>query len=401
MATVSATPSFTNAVKILHDATEADRGGELKRAYDLYMTAFEEFNKQLQPYYESAAAIEKKLNLESTTEFSGGKLDDVGGLGVCKEVLKEATIWPKKWNFANTFTRVLSIHSISPSDIVSKWMGDSEKQVKNIFQVARENAPSIVFIDEIDSLCGQRGEINENEASRRIKSELLIHMQEVCDGVKNVLILAATNTPFALDQAIRRRFDKRIYVRLPRKEARKHIFKVWIGKTRNTISEEEFEDLANDTRGFSGSDIFYFVKDALYEVVRATLTTNLFERSGEKWVPCQGNEEGSASLRKIDERGENSKTPTSTLNFDFHSSLGIDDLQIKVPRCTAAHFKKVRENQKATVTKDDLEKFDDFTKEFGIYGLFSIYFNVILIIIVIIFATICIIITTFVITAMS
>nr|XP_023889305.1 protein SUPPRESSOR OF K(+) TRANSPORT GROWTH DEFECT 1-like [Quercus suber] len=376
MATVSATPSFTNAVKILHDATEADRGGELKRAYDLYMTAFEEFNKQLQPYYESAALVKKKLNLESTTaEFSGGKLDDVGGLGVCKEVLKEATIWPKKYPQFFTGNRKpwravllygppgsgktllakaiageaeLPLFSISPSDIVSKWMGDSEKQVKNIFQVARENAPSIVFIDEIDSLCGQRGEINENEASRRIKSELLVHMQEVCDGVKNVLILAATNTPFALDQAIRRRFDKRIYVRLPRKEARKHIFKVWIGKTRNTISEEEFEDLANDTRGFSGSDIFYFVKDALYEVVRATLTTNLFERSGEKWVPCQGNEEGSASLRKIDERGENSK--------------------IKVPRCTAAHFKKVRENQKATVTKDDLEKFDDFTKEFGIYG---------------------------------
>ena len=59
-------------------------------------------------------------------------------------------------------------------------MGDGEKQVKNIFQVAREKAPSIVFIDEIDSLCGKRGENNENGAARRIKSELLVHMQVFC-----------------------------------------------------------------------------------------------------------------------------------------------------------------------------------------------------------------------------
>ena len=72
------------------------------------------------------------------------------------------------------------IHSISPSDIVSKWMGESEQKVSDLFQESRKKAPSIIFIDEIDSLCGPRGENNENEPSRRIKSELLVHMQVFC-----------------------------------------------------------------------------------------------------------------------------------------------------------------------------------------------------------------------------
>ncbi|KAI3980663.1 hypothetical protein MKX01_025228 [Papaver californicum] len=87
-------------------------------------------------------------------------------------------------------------------------MGESEKLVINLFQMTRESAHTIILVDEIDSLYGQRGEGNESEASRHIKTELLVQKQGVRNNDLKVLVLAATNTPYTLDQAIR--FDKRI-----------------------------------------------------------------------------------------------------------------------------------------------------------------------------------------------
>jgi len=102
--------------------------------------------------------------------------------------------------------------------------------------MAREKKPSIIFIDEIDSLCGSRSE-GENDSSRRIKTEFLVQMQGVGNSMDGVLVLGATNTPWELDNAIRRRFQKRIYISLPEAAARQGILKNKGSKTKNNLND--------------------------------------------------------------------------------------------------------------------------------------------------------------------
>jgi vacuolar protein-sorting-associated protein 4 len=121
--------------------------------------------------------------------------------------------------------------------------------VKQLFQMAREHKPSIVFIDEIDSLCGARGE-GESEASRRIKTEFLVQMNGVGNNQSGVLILGATNIPWSLDSAIRRRFEKRIYIPLPDFNGRARMFELHVGNTPCYLNPQDFRVLAEKTEGY-------------------------------------------------------------------------------------------------------------------------------------------------------
>ena len=101
--------------------------------------------------------------------------------------------------------------SVSSSDLVSKWLGESEKLVRTLFDLARKTKPSVIFIDEIDSLCGRRKE-DENDSVRRIKTEFLVQMQGVGKDDTGYIIFGATNVPWELDPAIRKRFERKIYI---------------------------------------------------------------------------------------------------------------------------------------------------------------------------------------------
>lgn len=166
--------------------------------------------------------------------------------------------------------------SVSSSDLVSKWLGESEKLVKNLFELARQHKPSIIFIDEVDSLCSSRSD-NESESARRIKTEFLVQMQGVGNDNDGILVLGATNIPWVLDSAIRRRFEKRIYIPLPEDQARLIMFKLHLGSTAHVLTEDDLKVLAKNTEGYSGADISIVVRDALMMPVRKVQTATHFK----------------------------------------------------------------------------------------------------------------------------
>lgn len=149
--------------------------------------------------------------------------------------------------------------------------------VKQLFGMARENKPSIIFIDEIDALCGPRGE-GESEASRRIKTELLVQMDGVGKDSKGVLILGATNIPWQLDSAIRRRFQRRVHISLPDTPARMKMFELAVGNTPCELSQADYRQLADLSEGYSGSDISIAVQDALMQPVRLIQTATHYKQ---------------------------------------------------------------------------------------------------------------------------
>lgn len=149
--------------------------------------------------------------------------------------------------------------------------------VKQLFNLARENKPSIIFIDEIDALCGPRGE-GESEASRRIKTELLVQMDGVGRDSKGVLILGATNIPWQLDAAIRRRFQRRVHISLPDQPARMKMFELAVGSTPCELKADDYRTLAKYSEGYSGSDISIAVQDALMQPVRKIQTATHYKK---------------------------------------------------------------------------------------------------------------------------
>ncbi|KAJ4957341.1 hypothetical protein NE237_014124 [Protea cynaroides] len=161
-----------------------------------------------------------------------------------------------------------SFINVSMSTITSKWFGEDEKNVRALFTLAAKVSPTIIFVDEVDSMLGQRTRAGEHEAMRKIKNEFMTHWDGLLTKTgERILVLAATNRPFDLDEAIIRRFERRIMVGLPSAENRTSILRTLLAKEK--VEEGlDFKELGAMTEGYSGSDLKNLCTTAAYRPVR-------------------------------------------------------------------------------------------------------------------------------------
>ncbi|XP_050109840.1 cell division control protein 48-like isoform X1 [Malus sylvestris] len=192
-----------------------------------------------------------------------------GPPGTGKTMLAKAVATEAAANFIN----------ISMSSITSEWFGEGEKYVKAVFSLASKIAPSVVFVDEVDSMLGRRENPGEHEAMRKMKNEFMVNW----DGLRTkdkerVLVLAATNRPFDLDEAVIRRLPRRLMVNLPDAQNREKILRVVLAKE-DLETDVDLEAVANMTDGYSGSDLKNLCVAAAHLPIREILEKEKKERS--------------------------------------------------------------------------------------------------------------------------
>lgn len=327
---------------------------------------------------------ELRERIQKDTAIDSGKerltWDDVAGLEPVKAALNEAVVLPRKFpqlfkgkripsrgilmygppgtgktHIAKTLASMadMKFFSVSASTLVSKYVGEGEKMVKELFKLASENKPSIIFIDEIDSILSKRSD-TEHESSRRLKTEFFIRMQEVIEAEgdeHSVLVLAATNRPWDLDTAGLRRFGKRIYVPEPDITAREKLLEINLKGEKTMLREETLHRIAEKTEGYSGADMATIARDALMVPVREAL-------SAEYFCPIGGNPENPETFIYA----------PCTQDFPGAEKMTLFELpqnSIFIPPVTEDHLEKALENVKSSVSPEEIERFVAWGREYG------------------------------------
>jgi transitional endoplasmic reticulum ATPase len=241
-------------------------------------------------FYTALKKIEPSALREVFVEISEVHWRDVGGLDEAKQALTESVEWPLKYPEAFEVTGIrpprgillygppgtgktllvralateseLNFISIKGPELLSKWVGESERAVREIFRKAKQASPSLIFFDELDSVVPARGSGTESNVTERVVSQFLTELDGLVE-LKDVVVLAATNRPDLVDRSLLRpgRFDRLIYIPLPDIASRKKILKIHLSKM--PVSESvTVEWLAEITENYSGADIENLCREA-------------------------------------------------------------------------------------------------------------------------------------------
>ena len=216
--------------------------------------------------------------------------------------------------------------NVKAGQVLSKYYGELPKIVNALFDVARENSPSVIFFDELDSIALSRG-AEIDEVTRRVLSSLLTELDGLSGGKKGefVLFLASTNTPWDIDDAVISRFEKRIYVPLPDEDARMGILRIQLAK--KGFEFDDYDWLVEKTKGYSGRDIKVLCKEGVYNMVREL-------NPGVADVADEGLEE-------------------------------IKKYEIKTRRLTKKDFEHALERMKPVTTEEMVRGYEEWNERFG------------------------------------
>ncbi|MBV8348182.1 MAG: AAA family ATPase, partial [Mycolicibacterium sp.] len=248
-----------------------------------------------------ALTVIRPLSRSATEEISVGAvtLDDVGDMDVTKQALTEAVLWPLR--HPDTFARLgiepprgvllygppgcgktflvralassgrLSVHAVKGAELMDKWVGASEKAVRDLFRRARDSAPSLVFLDEIDALAPRRGQSFDSGVTDRVVAALLTELDGI-EPLRDVVVLGATNRPDLVDPALLRpgRLERLVFVEPPDAQARSEILRT-AGKSVPLSDDVDLDALAGELEGYSAADCVALLREAALTAMRRSI----------------------------------------------------------------------------------------------------------------------------------
>lgn len=248
-----------------------------------------------------ALSVIRPLSRSNTEEVAVGSvtLDDVGDMVETKRALTEAVLWPLQ--HPETFARLgvdpprgvllygppgtgktfvvralastgrLSVHAVKGSELMDKWVGSSEKAVRELFRRARDSAPSLVFLDEIDALAPRRGQSHDSGVTDRVVAALLTELDGI-EPLRDVVVLGATNRPELIDPALLRpgRLERLVFVEPPDADARYQILKT-AGKSVPLSDEVDLKTLAGELEGYSAADCVALLRESALTAMRRSI----------------------------------------------------------------------------------------------------------------------------------